>query len=85
MYQQISIQYSCSFFFYETIRDKKNKYTKWFKKTLMSYTCNSIAYKMCYVLKYAILRKLWKKDINFHYLNMSLFLSSHRNITRWVE
>lgn len=72
MYQQISIQYSCSFF-YETIRDKK-KFTKWFKKTLMSYTCNSIASKMCYVLKYAILRKLLKKDIsNFHYLNMSYF------------
>lgn len=27
----------------------------------MSYTCNNIASKMCYVLKYAILRKLLKK------------------------
>lgn len=40
----------------------------------MSYTCNSIASKMCYVLKYAISRQLLKKDIsNFHYLNMSYF------------
>lgn len=74
MYQQISIQYSCSFF-YETIRDKKKIILKMIlKKPLMSYTCNSIASKMCYVLKYAILRKLLKKDIsNFHYLNMSYF------------
>lgn len=84
MYQQISIQYSCSFFMklYEIKKNTQND----LKKTLMSYTCNSIASKMCYVLKYAISRQLLKKDIsNFHYLNMSLFLSSHRNITRWVE
>lgn len=62
---------------------KNNNIQNDLKKTLMSYTCNSIASKMCYLLKYAILRKLFEKDIsNFHYLNMSLFLSSHRNITR---
>lgn len=45
----------------------------------MSYTCNSIASKMCYVLKYAILRKLLKKDIsNFHYLNMSIFVVTQK-------
>lgn len=53
---------------------KKNNTQNDLKKTLMSYTCNIIASKMCYVLKYAILRKLLKKDIsNFHYLNMSYF------------
>lgn len=49
----------------------------------MSYICNSIVFKMCYVLKYVILRKLLKKDIlNFYYFNMSLFLLLYRNIIR---
>lgn len=49
----------------------------------MSYTCNSIASKMCYVLKYAILRKLLKKGyFKFPLSQYELFLSSHRNITR---
>lgn len=61
------------------------KYAKWFLKTLTYYTCNSIASKMCYAPKYAILRWKNKRGLNLMFLLRNADCMSNANLYNLVD